>query len=509
MVMDDLLDETLPVGDATSAGVAPPFAVARLQQAWAKVAANDGAAGVDGVSVAAYGANDEGRLKDLATRLQAGAWRPSALRAVVIPKPDGGQRTLSIPTVEDRVVHQVVALELGARWEPRFSNSSYGYRPGRSAHAAVELAIAHLQAGFEQVLDLDLVAFFDNLDIERLKRVVFAEQGGEFLRGLLGLILGSGCSEVAGKGIAQGSPLSPLLANIYLHDLDVQLEAWGVRFVRYADDFLVFCADRAGAEATAEKLRRFLREELLLEVKEAKSASGEPEQCGFLGFGFRQQQPNGWRGRVGEEAKAAFGEHIAAIARRGGGFNAAAKGVEAYVKSWLVYYQLGLTGQETASLLASARRELRTAAWREWATPARRRQELIRRGLSSDRAFRLAGLADAAKAAVSPELGEALPNRMFKAYGLWQETPGAKETTPAAQVSPLPTAGHEAPSSRVFVHQGVDKAAGAPTPSPTLSFTIQLPPVPHYRIRLEFTPDFTSVGQDGRSPGREAAWRRS
>jgi RNA-directed DNA polymerase len=266
-----------------------------LAMAWAKVRANAGAAGVDGQSIAAFEADVGHQLASLRRRLlSAERYVPPPVRRVEIPKPDGRMRPLGIPTVADRVVQQATVQVIGPVFERRFTPSSFGYRPGRSAHDAVGWVRKAIGSGDWWVAEFDIVGFFDNLRHPRLLREVAKEIDDPEVIGLVRRWLKAGVLTATGPqareaGTPQGGVISPLLANIYLHRLDVEVRAAGLRLIRYADDFVILANRRRKAEAADQLVRRILAD-IGLEVAEAKSGVVNlREGFEFLGFQFRRK----------------------------------------------------------------------------------------------------------------------------------------------------------------------------------------------------------------------------
>ena len=294
-----------------------------MVRAWKRVSANKGSAGVDGRSVE----QTEGDLKTqwpkIRAELQSGRYRPQAVRRVEIPKPGGGSRELGIPTVVDRLIQQALLQVLQPRIDPTFSEFSYGFRPGRSAHDAVRQAERYVQEGFRIVVDVDLEKFFDRVNhdilMDRLAKRIADKRILRLVRRYLQSgIMGNGVLMERTEGTPQGSPLSPLLANVLLDDVDKELERRGHRFARYADDCNVYVRSRRAGERVLHSLRR-LYATLHLKVNESKTAVESVSRRKFLGFCLRRWAGNTVKITVAPKALKAFKHRIREITRRSGG----------------------------------------------------------------------------------------------------------------------------------------------------------------------------------------------
>ncbi len=267
------------------------FSRSNLFNALARVQANKGAPGVDGMTVEAMPEHLKAHWEGIRAKLKAGTYQPSPVRRVEIPKPNGGVRLIGIPTVQDRLIQQAMHQILSQEYEPRFSEHSYGFRPGRSAHDAVKAARENIEAGNTWVVDIDLAKFFDTVNHDRLmarmkadiadKRVLWLVN--EYLKA--GVMVNGVVMETE-EGTPQGGPLSPLLSNIVLDELDRELEKRGHRFVRYADDCNIYVGSRRAAERVMASMSRYIEKKLRLQVNEEKSAVDLAVRRQFLGFSF-------------------------------------------------------------------------------------------------------------------------------------------------------------------------------------------------------------------------------
>ena len=267
------------------------FSKENMQRALQQVKTNRGAGGVDGMSVAQLPAHLHAHWRSIRAKLDAREYEPSPVKRVVIPKPDGGERLLGIPTVQDRLIQQAMHQVLSEEYDPKFSEYSYGFRPGRSAHDAVRVAQAYIGSGKKYVVDMDLEKFFDTVNHDRLmsrlkrdiedKRVLWLVN--QYLKA--GVMV-NGVVMETDEGTPQGGPLSPLLSNIVLDELDRELERRGHSFVRYADDCNIYVGSRRAAERVLESVQEYVEKKLRLKVNEAKSAVDLATRRKFLGFSF-------------------------------------------------------------------------------------------------------------------------------------------------------------------------------------------------------------------------------
>ena len=267
------------------------FSRNNLFAAWARVQANGGAAGVDGKTVEELPAHLKAHWESIRAKLETGTYQPSPVRRVEIPKPSGGVRLIGIPTGQDRLIQQAMHQVLSQEYEPRFSDHSYGFRPRRSAHDAVKAAQGHIAAGYRWVVDIDLAKFFDTVNHDRLMARMKADIADKRVLRLVndylkaGVMVNGVVIETA-EGTPQGGPLSPLLSNIVLDELDRELEKRGHRFVRYADDCNIYVKSQRSAERVMESISRYIEKKLRLQINREKSAVGLAVKRQFLGFSF-------------------------------------------------------------------------------------------------------------------------------------------------------------------------------------------------------------------------------
>ncbi len=360
-----------------------------LAQAWKKVKANKGAAGIDGMSVEAFPAFAREHWPRIASALMEGTYRPAPVRRVWIPKPDGSKRPLGVPTVLDRVIQQAIAQVLGPLFEVDFSEHSYGFRPGRSAHQA----LAQVEAGWKErrrhAVDCDLKSFFDTVNHDRLMDALREKVRCPRALGLIrrylsaGVILPDGTREATPLGVPQGGPLSPLLANIVLDPLDKELEARGHRFARYADDFIVLVRSAKAAQRVLSSVIRYCEGQLRLVVNRAKSRAAPVNSCVFLGYQIDRRGKLVWSAK----ALARFKERVREITRRNRGHRVqdVIDELRLYVLGWLNYYKLSATYSVVLELAEWLRRRVRLYYWKQWKQPRTRRRHLLALGIYPER----------------------------------------------------------------------------------------------------------------------------
>ena len=311
-----------------------------LMRAWKQVKSNKGAPGIDGVTIAQFPAYIQERWQGIGAAILDGTYVPSPVLRVEIPKPDGGMRPLGIPTVMDRVIQQAIAQVLMPIFDPGFSESSFGFRPGRCAHDAVYKVQDYIKQGYRVAVDMDLAKFFDTVNHDVLMNRVSRKVKDKRILKLIGRylragVVNNGRLEYTRKGVPQGGPLSPLLANILLDDLDKELEARGHRFARYADDFIILVKSQGAGERVMKSICRFLEQRLKLSVNEKKSKVANVEDCSFLGFIF-------CRGKIrwSQKAFVEFKRRIRLLTGRSWfvSMDYRLKKLAEYIRGWMNYY---------------------------------------------------------------------------------------------------------------------------------------------------------------------------
>ena len=395
-----------------------------VRKALARVRRNKGAPGLDGMTVGELGAWLKEHWPETKSRLLDGTYEPQPVRRVEIPKASGGVRPLGVPTVLDRFIQQAVMQVLQGDWDGSFSDASYGFRPGRSAHQAVERAQEHIGAGYAVVVDLDLEKFFDRVNHDILmglvaKRVV-DKRLLRLIRGFLTAgVLDGGLVGPSTEGTPQGGPLSPLLSNLMLDVLDRELEKRGHRFVRYADDCNIYVRSRRAGERVMASVTRFLARRLKLTVNAAKSAVDRPAVRAFLGFSFTSRRP--LKRRITPQALARFKARVREITRRTRRVSLARLVAELsrHLVGWRGYFGFCETPSVLLRLDRWVRRRLRAFVWRQWKRGRTRFAALRRLGINRHLAAKTAGSAHGPwRLSNSPALAYALPNAFFARLGL-------------------------------------------------------------------------------------------
>lgn len=353
-----------------------------IEAALRAVVRNKGAPGVDGMTVRQLPGILKMHWPEIEDQLLQGRYQPQPVRRVKIPKPGGGTRNLGIPTVTDRVIQQAVLQRLQPLWDPTFSEHSYGFRPGRSAHQAVAQAQACVIEGYRFVVDIDLAKFFDRVNHDRLMARVAARVSDRrvlrLIRGYLTAgVLHDGLFEKSREGTPQGGPLSPLLSNLVLDELDRELERRGHRFVRYADDCNIYVRSEKAGRRVMESLTRFIERRLKLQINAEKSAVARSWHRSFLGFTVRHDPE--FRRCIADKALARFKHRVRELTGRYRGVTLERMIGELvpYLRGWAGYFGFS-QAHELSSLDGWIRRRLRCVAWVQWKTRGRRYHELRR-----------------------------------------------------------------------------------------------------------------------------------
>jgi RNA-directed DNA polymerase len=396
-----------------------------LKAALERVKANKGSPGVDGMTVGQLTDYLKQHWPAIREQLLNGTYEPKPVRRVEIPKPDGGGvRKLGIPSVLDRFIQQAVLQVLQRRWDRTFSDHSYGFRPERSAHQAVAKAQKYIAEGYGWCVDFDLEKFFDRVNHDKLMGQVAKRVEDKRLLKLIRAFLNAGVMEnglvsPSVEGTPQGGPLSPLLSNLVLDELDRELERRGLRFVRYADDSNIYVRSERAGQRVMESVTRFIRQKLKLKVNEAKSAVARPQERKFLGFSFTAG-PEVKR-TIAPKALDRFKGRIREITRRAKGVSieTTIEELAPYMRGWRGYFGFCETPEVLVSLTRWVRLRLRAALWRQWKTPRRRRAALLELGVRPRLASNTAGSGRGPwYLAKAKALSVGLSNAYFKSLGL-------------------------------------------------------------------------------------------
>lgn len=392
-----------------------------LGRALKQVIRNKGAPGIDGMTVEqlpGYLKHHWPRLKD---QLQRGHYHPQPVKRITIPKPTGGERHLGVPTVVDRFIQQAVLQVLQHDWDNTFSASSFGFRPKRSAHQAILQAQQYVREGYSWTVDMDLEKFFDSVNhdilMQRLKRRIEERSVLTLIHRILKAAISSnGRCQPNRAGTPQGGPLSPLLANLLLDELDKTLEARGHRFARYADDCNIYVKSQRAGERVLRSIKRYLSNTLKLTVNDAKSAVARPWRRSFLGF---TMSPKDKRLKVSEKALNAFKQKVRRLSRRTRGrtiYTIIAE-IKKYIQGWRAYFLLAEVTSPLRDMDKWIRRRLRSYHWKQWGRRGYR--ELRKRGVEVRLAWNTCKSAHGPwRLSKSPALYYALTNKYFAELGL-------------------------------------------------------------------------------------------
>jgi RNA-directed DNA polymerase len=396
-----------------------------LARALRRVERNAGAAGIDGMRTDELRPWLKEQWPEVRARLEAGTYRPQPVRRVAIPKPSGGKRLLGVPTALDRLIQQALLQVLTPVFDPHFSERSFGFRPGRSAHQAVECARQSIADGAAWVADVDLDAFFDRVQhdalMARVARRVPDKQVLRLIRRYLEAgVLADGVKQASEEGTPQGSPLSPLLANVMLDDLDSELERRGHRFVRYADDLMVYVRSERAGQRVMESITQHVESRLKLRVNRGKSAVAPATKRPLLGFGFFVRDGE-VKVRVDPDARRRAKERLRRLTSRrwGVSMERRLRAINRFTVGWTAYYALADTPRPFRDLDEWLRRRLRQVKWKQWKRHRTRRRELRSLGTPEPAARRLAGSGKGYwRIARSSVLQRALPNAYWADLGL-------------------------------------------------------------------------------------------
>ncbi|MEK3983879.1 group II intron reverse transcriptase/maturase [Paenibacillus sp. FSL K6-3166] len=396
-----------------------------LLQALKRAEANKGSHGVDGMSVKSLREHIVQNWQTLRQSIEEGTYEPSPVRRVEIPKPGGGGvRLLGIPTVTDRMIQQAIAQVLTPLFDPEFSDHSYGFRPGRRGHEAVRKAREFMKEGYRYVVDLDLEKFFDRVNHDRLMMKISAKVKDKKVLLLIRKYLQSGVMEnglvkPTTEGTPQGGPLSPLLSNIVLDELDKELEKRGHRFVRYADDCNIYVKTPRAGERVKASINVFIETRLKLKVKQAKSAVDRPWRRKFLGFSFSHDKEP--KVRIAKQSLQRAKTRIREITSRKKAMRMEERiqEINRYLMGWQGYFCLADTPSVLKAMDMWIRRRLRMCLWKQWKNPRTKVKRLISLGVPKDIAYEWGNTRKGYwRIAGSPILQRALNNQYWESNGL-------------------------------------------------------------------------------------------
>jgi RNA-directed DNA polymerase len=397
------------------------LATDNLARAWQRVKSNKGAPGIDGVTVQDWPDHARAHWPAQREQIEAGRYRPQAVRRVEIPKADGGKRLLGIPTVTDRVVQQAIAQVLTPIFDPTFSDSSFGFRPGRNAHQAIKQVQAYVNDGWHIAVDIDLAKFFDTVNHDVLMNLLGRTIADKPLLRLIGRYLRAGVLvgehiEPSEVGTPQGGPLSPLLANILLDQLDRELQRRGHRFARYADDMIILVQSERAAQRVMQSITRYLERTLKLTVNPAKSKVAPMSECSFLSFTIK-----GKKIRWTDKALAQFKHRVKELTGRSWGVSMDYRLQELgqYIRGWTGYFGISQYYRPVPELDEWIRRRIRMCYWKQWRWARTKIRNLLDLGVSLKTAIQH-GVSSKSywHMARTPALQQALSNAWLKVQGL-------------------------------------------------------------------------------------------
>lgn len=392
-----LMERSAVSGDGTfKSGIdfkALVFTKKNLNDAYSQVKKNNGAAGIDGMTVDELSAYLQENKSQLLPAIRNLSYKPKPVRRVEIPKPDGSMRKLGIPTVVDRWLQQAIAQAMTPIFERVFSDNSFGFRPGRDCKGAIERVINYYDQGYQVVIDLDLKAFFDTVDHDLLIKFVKQYIDDEWLLKMIRKFLKSGVMnhsvyEDSFEGTPQGGGLSPLLANIYLNELDKVLESRGHKFVRYADDCNIYVKSERAGYRVLESITKFLEKDLKLTINQKKTAVGSPKRLKFLGYSLYVSGNHAYV-RPSEETKKRVKKSLKLMTKRNRGISLEKMlgEIKSKMGGWFQYYGICKMASFIRSLDRWLRSRIRQYIWKQWKNTKTRVKNLVKLGIPSDRAW--------------------------------------------------------------------------------------------------------------------------
>ncbi len=360
-----------------------------IEKAKKQVYANKGSAGIDGVTVYELDEYIDKNIKEIKDKVYKRKYKPTPVRRVEIPKENGKKRQLGIPTVMDRVLQQAIVQRLAPLYERQFSDSSYGFRIGRSCEQAIVKALQFINDGYDWIVDIDLERFFDTVNHDRLTNIISRTVKDGNLISLIRAFLDSGVM-INGKyedtlvGTPQGGNLSPLLSNIMLNELDKELETRGLNFVRYADDCLILVGSKKAAERVMKSIIKFIEKKLGLKVNAEKSRIAKPTDIKYLGFGFYYEKDGIYYSRPHEKSIEKFKRKLKQLTCRSWSVSLdyRIKKINEVVRGWVNYFRICNMKGHMEKISSHLRRRIRCIIWKQWKNPVKRRKSLIKLGVS-------------------------------------------------------------------------------------------------------------------------------
>ena len=368
-----------------------------LNKAYKRVKQNHGAGGVDGMSVEELGAYLAAHKEEILHAILDGKYRPNPVLRVEIPKDNGKKRPLGIPTAVDRVIQQAIAQVLTAIYEPKFVETSYGFRPGRSAHDALKKCLEYIDEGYKYVVDMDLEKFFDTVNQSKLIQLLSRDIEDGRVISLIHKFLRAGVIvreqfEETGAGVPQGGPLSPLLANALLNELDHELERRGHRFIRYADDMLIFCKSKRAAERTLENITPYIEDKLFLKVNREKTNVSYVRGVKFLGYSFRIAKGGVAALYVHPKSVAKMKAKIKKLTGRSNGWGNDDRKLKLkqFITGWVQYFKLAGMKKLLQNMDEWMRHRIRALIWKQWKKIKTKYKNLRKLGISHSGAYKVA-----------------------------------------------------------------------------------------------------------------------
>lgn len=394
-----------------------------LNEAFKRVKSNKGTAGIDGITTEELLEHLKENKDKILGQIRARKYKPKAVKRVQIPKSNGKKRNLGIPTTTDRVIQQAIAQILSPIYENKFSENSYGFRPNRNAHDALKRIKEIAEEGYTWVVDLDLEKYFDTVNQSKLIQILSEEIKDGDVISLIHKYLKSGImiDEIkvkSDKGVPQGGPLSPLLANIYLNEADQELEKWGYKFVRYADDMLIFARNRKAAERYYKRVKKLLEGKLKLKVNEEKTSIRKLSQTKYLGYGFYHN--NGTQLKVHKESLKKLTAKLKAVTSRSNalGYRQRRIKINQIIRGWIQYFKLANIRNHLQKLDEWLRRRIRMCAWKSWKKIKTKFTNLVKLGTTKYQAWQWANTRKSYwRIAKSPVLNRALNNKRIAERG--------------------------------------------------------------------------------------------